>query len=201
MATEVPDRPRYPLPAPGVELAPIVALALIVILRLVAPVSFLPRGVSLAVGTPLLVVGVGLFGWAQASILAAGENPAPQTSTARLVTGGAFRRSRNPIYTGGTIGLFGLAVLLDTATGMGVVLLLGLLARSAALAEEPYLEAKFGDEYRELPLARSPLDLESLPRSDGSDVASRSRRLGTEVVMPTEAVERGRRPLLQAGEG
>jgi protein-S-isoprenylcysteine O-methyltransferase Ste14 len=149
MATEVPDRPRYPLPAPGVELAPIVALALIVILRLVAPVSFLPLGVSLTVGIPLLVVGVGLFGWAQASILGAGENPAPHTSTARLVTGGAFRRSRNPIYTGGTIGLFGLAVLLDTATGMGVVLLLGLLARSAALAEEPYLEAKFGDEYRE----------------------------------------------------
>jgi protein-S-isoprenylcysteine O-methyltransferase Ste14 len=149
MAADVPDRPRYPLPAPGIELAPIVALALIVILSLLAPVSFLPQGISLGVGIPLLVVGVGLFGWAQASILGAGENPAPHTSTARLVTGGALRLSRNPIYTGGTIGLFGLAVLLDTATGMAVALLLGLLARSAALAEEPYLEAKFGDEYRE----------------------------------------------------
>jgi protein-S-isoprenylcysteine O-methyltransferase Ste14 len=29
------------------------------------------------------------------------------------------------------------------------VLLLGLLARSAALAEERFLEPKFGDEYRE----------------------------------------------------
>ena len=149
MAAELPDRPRYPIPAPGVLLAPIVALALIVILSVVAPVSFLPRGVSLGVGIPLLVIGVGLFGWAQASIFGAGENPAPHTSTGRLVTGGAFRVSRNPIYTGGTIGLFGLAVLLDTATGLGVVVLLGLLAHSAALAEERYLEAKFGDEYRE----------------------------------------------------
>jgi protein-S-isoprenylcysteine O-methyltransferase Ste14 len=40
-------------------------------------------------------------------------------------------------------------VLLDTVTGLGVVVLLGLLAHSAALAEEGYLEAKFGDEYRE----------------------------------------------------
>jgi protein-S-isoprenylcysteine O-methyltransferase Ste14 len=149
MAAEVPDRPPYPIPAPGVELAPIVALALIVILSLVAPVSFLPLGVSLAVGIPLLVVGVGLFGWAQASILGAGENPAPHRSTARLVTGGAFRLSRNPIYTGGTTGLFGLAVLLDTATGLAVAVLLGLLARSVALAEERYLDAKFGDEYRD----------------------------------------------------
>ena len=149
MAADVPDRPRYPIPAPGVELAPIVALALIVILSLVARVSFLPLGVSLGVGIPLLVAGLGLFGWAQASLLRGGENPAPHRSTARLVTGGAFRVSRNPIYTGGTIGLFGLAVLLDTATGLGVVVLLGLLAHSAALAEERYLEAKFGDEYRE----------------------------------------------------
>lgn len=146
---EVPDRPQYPIPARGILLAPIVALALIVILSLVAPVSFLPLGVSLGIGIPMLVVGVGLFGWAQASIFRGGENPAPHTPTAQLVTRGAFGISRNPIYVGGTIGLIGLAVLLDTATGLAVAVLLGLLARSAALAEEPYLEAKLGDEYRD----------------------------------------------------
>jgi hypothetical protein len=64
MPPDVPDRPRYPIPAPGVELAPIVAVALIVILNFVAPVRFLPLAVSLVVGIPLLIVGVGLFGWA-----------------------------------------------------------------------------------------------------------------------------------------
>lgn len=149
MAADIRDLPRYPIPAPGVDLAPIATLALIIVLSLVAPVSFLPLGVSLAVGIPLLVAGLGLFGWAQATLLRGGEDPAPFKSTARLITGGAFRVSRNPIYTGGTIGLFGLAVLLDTASGLAVVVLLGLLARSVALAEERYLAAKFGDEYRE----------------------------------------------------
>lgn len=40
----MPDRPRYPIPAPAVLLAPIVALALIVILSVVArPGAPLPR--------------------------------------------------------------------------------------------------------------------------------------------------------------
>ena len=149
MPPEVPDRPRYPIPPPGVALAPIVAAALIVILNWVAPVSFLPLAVSLVVGIPLLVVGIGLWGWAIASMLRGGENPAPHKSTAHLVTGGPFRFSRNPIYAGGTTALLGLAVVLDTATGIAVAVLLGLLAHSVAVAEERYLGAKFGDDYSE----------------------------------------------------
>jgi protein-S-isoprenylcysteine O-methyltransferase Ste14 len=79
-------------------------------------------------------------------MLRGGENPAPHKSTAQLVTGGPFRFSRNPIYAGGTTALLGLAVLLDTATGIAVAVLLGFLAHSVAVAEERYLEAKFGDE-------------------------------------------------------
>jgi protein-S-isoprenylcysteine O-methyltransferase Ste14 len=42
-----------------------------------------------------------------------------------------------------------LALLLDTATGAAVVIALALGAHYLALAEERYLEAKFGDEWRE----------------------------------------------------
>lgn len=149
MPPEAPDRPPYPIPAPGVEAAPIVAVVLIVVLDLVVPVPFLPLAVSLVVGIPLLVAGLGLFGWAQATLFRGGEHPAPHKSTAHLLTGGAFQVSRNPIYTGGTIGLLGLAVLLDTATGIAVAVVLGVLAYTAAMAEERYLEGKFGEEYRE----------------------------------------------------
>jgi hypothetical protein len=45
--------------------------------------------------------------------------------------------------------LLGLAILLDTATGLAVVAALGLTAYSLVLAEERYLEAKFGNEHRE----------------------------------------------------
>jgi len=51
MASEARDLPRYNVPPP---VPPIAALVLIVVLELVAPVDFLPQGVSLAVGIPLL---------------------------------------------------------------------------------------------------------------------------------------------------
>ncbi len=146
MASEARDLPRYSVPPP---IPPIAALVLIVVLDLVAPIDFLPQWVSLAVGIPLLVLGLGLWGWGIASLLKLGESPNPSKPTGRLLTGGALRISRNPIYAGGTAGLLGLALLLDTATGVAVVIVLALIVQNITVAEERYLEAKFGDEYRE----------------------------------------------------
>jgi protein-S-isoprenylcysteine O-methyltransferase Ste14 len=146
MPADVPDLPRYRVPPP---VPPVATLILIVILDLVAPVELLPQAVSLAVGIPLLVLGLGFWAWGMASLSRLGESPNPFKPTGHLLTGGALRVSRNPIYAGGTIGLLGLALLLDTATGAAVVVVLGVTAHTLALAEERYLEAKFGDEYRE----------------------------------------------------
>ena len=140
------DTPKYVVPPP---VPPIVALALIVILDRLVPVPFLPQAVSVAVGIPLLVLGLGLWTWGVSGLLRRGESPDPWKPTTQLVTGGPFRFSRNPIYAGGTVGLFGLALLLDTATGVAVVVALALLVHNLTLAEERYLEAKFGDEWRE----------------------------------------------------
>jgi protein-S-isoprenylcysteine O-methyltransferase Ste14 len=146
MTSAVRDLPAYSVPPP---VPPIVALVLIIILELTVPVDFLPQALSLAVGIPLLVGGLGLWGWGIASLLKLGESPDPFKPTGQLLTGGALRISRNPIYAGGTIGLFGLALLLDTATGAAVAVVLAVVAHNLALAEERYLEAKFGGEYRE----------------------------------------------------
>lgn len=146
MPADVADRPSYVVPPPA---PPIVTLVLIVVLDQVAPVSFLPEAVSLALGIPLLVLGLGLWGWGMASLAKLGESPDPFKPTGRLLTGGALRVSRNPIYTGGTIGLIGLALLLDTATGTAVAVILALTAHSLVRAEERYLESKFGEEYRD----------------------------------------------------
>src|SRR5215217_5569329 len=120
MASDGGDRPAYSIPPP---VPPIVTLVLVVLLAIFAPVHFLPTAVSLGVGIPLLVLGVGLWGWGMRSLLQQGE-------------------SRNPIYAGGTAALLGLALLLDTATGAAVVVILGLTAPTLAVAEERFLEAK-----------------------------------------------------------
>ena len=146
MASAQADRPAYSVPPP---LPPIATLIIVVLLAIFAPVHFLPQVLSLAVGIPLLALGLGLWGWGIASLLQQGESPDPFKPTARLLTDGALRVSRNPIYAGGTVALLGLALLLDTATGLGVVVVLALLADNLARTEERYLEAKFGDEYRE----------------------------------------------------
>ena len=146
MTSDARDLPAYSVPPP---VPPIAALVLIIILELTVPVDFLPQAVSLAVGIPLLVGGLGLWTWGMASLLKLGESPDPFKPTGRLLTGGALRISRNPIYAGGTVGLLGLTLLLDTATGIAVVVALAIGAHNLALAEERYLEEKFGDEYRE----------------------------------------------------
>ena len=65
-----------------------------------------------------------------------------------LVTGGPYRYSRNPQYIGDSLNIVGYMVLTNSwmvaLTGfMGVVLNL-----LAPFAEEPWLEARFGDAYR-----------------------------------------------------
>jgi protein-S-isoprenylcysteine O-methyltransferase Ste14 len=146
MASAEVDRPAYSIPPP---LPPIATLVLVVLLAIFVPVHFLPEVASLVVGIPLIVFGLGLWSWGMRSLFQQGESPDPFKPTARLLSGGALRVSRNPIYTGGTSALLGLAILLDTATGLAVVAALGLTAYSLVLAEERYLEAKFGNEYRE----------------------------------------------------
>lgn len=144
-AASAEDTPDYPI-CPAIP--PLVALALIIILALVAPVDFLPQAASLAAGIPLFALGLGTWVWGVVSLKRGDESPDPRTTTDRLITSGAFRLSRNPIYLGGTTGLLGLALLLDTLTGVAVAAALGITAHVMILNEEPYLDAKFGEEWR-----------------------------------------------------
>lgn len=140
------DTPKY-IVSPHIP--PVLALLLIIVLDRLFPMSFLPRGARLVAGIPLLVLGFGLWAWGVAGLLRRGESPDPGKATTKLITAGPYRFSRNPIYTGGTAALLGLALLLDTAIGVAVVVALALLAHNLTLAEERYLESKFGDDWRQ----------------------------------------------------
>jgi protein-S-isoprenylcysteine O-methyltransferase Ste14 len=101
-------------------------------------------------GWPLMAVGALLILAAEATFLKVGHaTGATGDAPSRLVTGGPFRRLRNPIYLGAGILFFGLAFLRRSPT-----LLMAALAMAPAMGayvawfEEPRLERRFGEEYR-----------------------------------------------------
>src|SRR5690606_35886166 len=97
-----------------------------------------------------LAAGVALWVWGGRTFRRGGERTDPREATGRVLANGAFRVSRNPIYAGCIIAMIGLALLLDTLLGLGVAVAAGIaLHYLAILPEERYLEAKFGDAYRE----------------------------------------------------
>jgi len=67
-----------------------------------------------------------------------------------LVTDGVFGHSRNPMYVGNLLALLGLLTLAGNPWAVGIGGAFFLLAYlSITLAEETYLEGRFGDAYRE----------------------------------------------------
>jgi protein-S-isoprenylcysteine O-methyltransferase Ste14 len=135
---------------------PLLALGAVVLgllLDHVAPAYVLTLLLSLdariILGVELMVSGLALVIMARRSFLAAGTNVEPWKPSTTVVATGVFAWLRNPMYVGGTAALIGLAILLAsdwmvvTTVVMVLVLHFGVVQR-----EERYLEAKFGDAYR-----------------------------------------------------
>jgi protein-S-isoprenylcysteine O-methyltransferase Ste14 len=79
-----------------------------------------------------------------------GQKPEPWTSTPEIISSGIYRYSRNPMYVG--MGLLQLAFAAGFNTWWIILLLplsLYLVYLIAVRHEELYLEAKFGDTYRQ----------------------------------------------------
>jgi protein-S-isoprenylcysteine O-methyltransferase Ste14 len=80
----------------------------------------------------------------------AGTTVMPDKESAELVTGGAYRISRNPMYLGFVLVLAGVAVLLGSLTPWIVVPLFALLMDRLFIApEERMLEARFGPAWKD----------------------------------------------------
>jgi len=101
------------------------------------------------IGAPLLLLGGAMIIQAKGELERNDQPSEPGAPTQRVVTGGAFKYSRNPLYMGLVIAFIGLAAALDKPWLLILTPVAMLVTtRFLILPEERYLEAKFGDEYR-----------------------------------------------------
>ena len=142
---EAPDRPGV------VALPPLIYLVELIVA--IAADRLFPVTLAVPVtvrwlGGALIVAGVVFGGSARTAFSRAGTNVNPMQPATKLVTSGAFRFSRNPMYVGMAVAFAGLA--LATRIGWLLILLAPVLAImhwGVVLREEPYLVRKFGAEY------------------------------------------------------
>lgn len=105
--------------------------------------------VSRALSIGFFIAAVSLVAPAFAEFKKAGTAVDPFEETTKLVDGGPFARTRNPLYLGLTLGYVGIALAararfpLAVLPGVLWIMNVGVIER-----EERYLERKFGTAYR-----------------------------------------------------
>lgn len=118
---------------------------------------WLPLGALAAIGqiwripvaVSVLLIGVLLAATGRRTLMGLGTNVSPLLPTTVLATQGIFGWTRNPLYSGGTLVMLGIA-LVFALDWLLVLILPSLLILHFGVVrrEEQYLERKFGDRYR-----------------------------------------------------
>ena len=110
-----------------------------------------------ALALALALVGAGMVAWVSVTFVTKGKGtPVPVAPPENLVAEGLYRFVRNPMYFGALLTLFGEAAFFRSPW---ILLYAGMLWLAlhtfTVLLEEPQLEQRFGDPYREYK-ARTP---------------------------------------------
>lgn len=147
---QIPDHPDVVIFPPLILAC---ALAFACLLQALWPLGWLGglgQDVRIGTGIVFAIIGFAIAASGRRRLVGAGTNVSPLRPTTALATGGIFRWTRNPLYTGGT--LFMLAVALVFALDWLVLLIAPsalVLHFGVVRREEQYLERKFGDAYRQ----------------------------------------------------
>jgi protein-S-isoprenylcysteine O-methyltransferase Ste14 len=96
----------------------------------------------------LLFTGLGAFLriWGSAYV-GSSIVKSPAMHGAAMLADGPFRHTRNPLYLGTLLHTFGIALLMPPSGALFAVTLLWIFQVRLALAEEPFLAARFGQHY------------------------------------------------------
>lgn len=94
----------------------------------------------------LLVVGAWLRVWG-ASYVGASVVQSPTMHGEAMLADGPYRRTRNPLYLGTILHTVGLAILMPPSGALFCIACVWVFQVRLALAEEPFLTARFGEAY------------------------------------------------------
>jgi protein-S-isoprenylcysteine O-methyltransferase Ste14 len=121
-----------------------------VALELVFPTSWPAFGVRLVVALIAGGAWIALDGAAMIFFRRAGTSMVPMNPTTTLVTSGPYRVTRNPMYVGMAFLYIALAFALGVIWALVFLpAVVVVIDRFVIAREEPYLEGKFGQAYRD----------------------------------------------------
>jgi protein-S-isoprenylcysteine O-methyltransferase Ste14 len=143
------DHPKV-IVFPPIILATTIALGSV--LQWLWPIGLLATAIQtwrIPVGVAVILAGVLLAATGRRTLVRLGTNVSPLQPTTALATDGVFGWTRNPLYSGGMLVIFGIALVfaLDLLLLLIVPSLL-VLHFGVVKREEEYLERKFGDRFR-----------------------------------------------------
>ena len=123
-------------------------LAAGVVLHLLKPLPFLPENLALPVGLALIVISIILAIVAIRGFVRAETNVAVRRPATRIVVGGPYRFTRNPMYLSMALLVLGIAFWLNTLWILVALIPTLLIIQFGVIQrEEAYLAKKFGEEY------------------------------------------------------
>jgi protein-S-isoprenylcysteine O-methyltransferase Ste14 len=141
------DRSGVRIPPPLIYIA---GFLVGVALEVAFPIAALPLALALAAALVGIVIWLALDGAAMLHFQRARTSMVPMRPSTALVTSGPYRFTRNPMYLGMAVLYAALALALGVIWALAVLPLVILaLDRLVIAREEPYLERKFGDQYRQ----------------------------------------------------
>lgn len=125
-------------------------LALGFIAHWAVPQRMLAPSLRYWIAWPLLFVGLALASWGRRALVSAGTNVDPRKPASVLVAAGPYRFSRNPLYLALTLIFLAIGCFANDLWFLPVLVAVLLVMQYGVIhREERYLEAKFGDPYRE----------------------------------------------------
>ncbi|HEY7639272.1 MAG TPA: isoprenylcysteine carboxylmethyltransferase family protein [Steroidobacteraceae bacterium] len=127
----------------------VLALVAMIGLHTVLPLARLVAPPATWLGLVPLLVGIVITATAARAFSRAGTPIRPFERSTKLVTGGLYRYTRNPMYVGLTLILIGTWLLLGTASALlPIAIFIWIIQEGFIRGEERFLDEIFGEEYR-----------------------------------------------------